>query len=304
MRAGALGLVLLLYGECAAISFDFRFNGHLESTGEQASVTIHFFDDAGEEWECSTGSNCRIVELLADAEGYTEGGIEMYSRGPAVLRLQVNDASWLGLDWPFSDDFIHAQSAIVWGSFNCLYLVAEVDGKTQFRSVGFMVMTGSEEWIQSIDFIDIPTINGSTWERQRRLEDGSLETQTRYNRINLPVGMMIIDQFQVIHDELIGDSNVDGVFDQKDLVQVATAGRYMTGTPAAWSQGDWDADGYFDQFDMVSALGTGKYRNNSAAMAVPEPATGYHAAACALAIIGAYVLGRRTRGNHSRRRND
>lgn len=56
-----------------------------------------------------------------------------------------------------------------------------------------------------------------------------------------------------------GDANRDGVFDQKDLVQVLQAGKYMTSNRAVWEEGDWNGDGIFDQLDLVAALQSGIY---------------------------------------------
>jgi hypothetical protein len=56
-----------------------------------------------------------------------------------------------------------------------------------------------------------------------------------------------------------GDANRDGRFDQLDIVAVLQSANYMTGQPAAWSDGDWNHDGVFDQLDIVAALQTGNY---------------------------------------------
>jgi hypothetical protein len=68
-----------------------------------------------------------------------------------------------------------------------------------------------------------------------------------------------------------GDANRDGLFDQRDLVQVLQAARYLTGKPATWGEGDWNGapwvtldeppqgDGVFDQSDIVAALNGARY---------------------------------------------
>lgn len=56
-----------------------------------------------------------------------------------------------------------------------------------------------------------------------------------------------------------GDANLDGSFDQMDVVEVLQTGKYMTGVDAVWSEGDWNSDGAFDQLDLVEALQTGMY---------------------------------------------
>ena len=68
-----------------------------------------------------------------------------------------------------------------------------------------------------------------------------------------------------------GDANQNLSYDQMDIVQVAQAGKYLTGQSATWGEGDWDAapgggvgnppagDGFFDQTDVVRALENGLY---------------------------------------------
>jgi hypothetical protein len=56
-----------------------------------------------------------------------------------------------------------------------------------------------------------------------------------------------------------GDANLDGSFDQFDIVQLASSAMYNTGQEATWSQGDFNGDGVFDQLDIVEAMVTGNY---------------------------------------------
>ena len=56
-----------------------------------------------------------------------------------------------------------------------------------------------------------------------------------------------------------GDANDDGRFDQLDLEQVRSAGKYQTEEPASFGEGDWNGDGVFSQLDLVTALQTGGY---------------------------------------------
>lgn len=57
-----------------------------------------------------------------------------------------------------------------------------------------------------------------------------------------------------------GDTNLDRLFDQRDVIQVLQAGdSYLSGRAASWGQGDWNGDGVFDQFDIVAAMQTGNY---------------------------------------------
>jgi hypothetical protein len=57
-----------------------------------------------------------------------------------------------------------------------------------------------------------------------------------------------------------GDANLDGAFDQEDVVQVLQAGgKYLSGQPASWAEGDFTGDGLFDPRDIVAALQLGTY---------------------------------------------
>jgi len=90
------------------------------------------------------------------------------------------------------------------------------------------------------------------------------------------MGGWIVDEITIVHDDLMyGDAEADGDFDRLDIVQVLSAGKYLTGQRAAWSQGDWTADGLFDQQDIVAALPNYGLRvpqmPQAAVRAVPEP---------------------------------
>ena len=60
-----------------------------------------------------------------------------------------------------------------------------------------------------------------------------------------------------------GDSNLDGFFDQLDIVQVLQAEKYATGEISTFEDGDWNGDGVFDQNDIVEALQAGTYLQQS-----------------------------------------
>jgi hypothetical protein len=65
--------------------------------------------------------------------------------------------------------------------------------------------------------------------------------------------------YEQLFQQLRGDANHDGVFNQLDIVQVSQNGKYLTGEPAVWEDGDWNSDAVFDQMDIVMALQTGSY---------------------------------------------
>jgi hypothetical protein len=70
-----------------------------------------------------------------------------------------------------------------------------------------------------------------------------------------------------------GDSNLDGVFDSSDLINVFAAGKYESGETAGWAAGDWDGNGLFDSTDLIVAFADGGYEQGprGAVAAVPEP---------------------------------
>ena len=74
----------------------------------------------------------------------------------------------------------------------------------------------------------------------------------------------------------VGDSNLDGEFNSKDLVEIFSANEYEDDTPlnSTWSEGDWNGDGDFNTSDLVYAFNVGGYvrRSVPAVAIVPEPA--------------------------------
>jgi hypothetical protein len=76
---------------------------------------------------------------------------------------------------------------------------------------------------------------------------------------------------QITNGLLPGDANMDTIFDQRDLVAVQIAAKYLTGRPATWGEGDWNGapggkpgnpppgDGLFNSLDIVAALTFGVY---------------------------------------------
>lgn len=60
---------------------------------------------------------------------------------------------------------------------------------------------------------------------------------------------------------LVGDVNLDGVFDTSDLVLVFQSGKYedAAATDVTFAEGDWNEDGYFDSSDLVLAFQSGNY---------------------------------------------
>ena len=70
-----------------------------------------------------------------------------------------------------------------------------------------------------------------------------------------------------------GDANLDGYFNQYDIMEVLKAGLYYTDQTADWASGDWNGDGDFTSKDMIKAFLDGGYEQGPRpdALAVPEP---------------------------------
>jgi hypothetical protein len=75
----------------------------------------------------------------------------------------------------------------------------------------------------------------------------------------------------------MGDSNLDGEFNSRDLVNVFQAGQYEDAVPrnSTWNGGDWDGDAEFSSSDFVVAFQDGGYERGprAAVQQVPEPAS-------------------------------
>lgn len=93
-----------------------------------------------------------------------------------------------------------------------------------------------------------------------------------------------------IQNSYFGDSNLDGVFDSKDLVAVFQTAEYDDGIEdnSTWGEGDWNGDGDFDSKDLVLAFQYAGYdQGPRVAQFVPEPS------AIALFVVGALALASR-----------
>ena len=58
-----------------------------------------------------------------------------------------------------------------------------------------------------------------------------------------------------------GDSNLDGVFDSADIIEVLRRGEYEDNVRlnSTWFDGDWDGNGDFESGDFVFAIQAGNY---------------------------------------------
>lgn len=84
------------------------------------------------------------------------------------------------------------------------------------------------------------------------------------------------DRANWVHDiaqTWFGDSDLNGIFDSSDLIQVFQAGQYEDNVVgnSTWSTGDWDGDGEVSSSDLVVAFQDGGYDQGPKAVMVPEP---------------------------------
>lgn len=98
----------------------------------------------------------------------------------------------------------------------------------------------------------------------------------------------LFDRESLIHDHFdttYGDSNLDGIFDPSDFVQVFTTGFYNDESAefVSYCDGDWNGDGVFDSSDLVLAFQDGGF--------VPEPGAG---GLLVMGGLGAVLLRRRS----------
>ncbi len=102
-----------------------------------------------------------------------------------------------------------------------------------------------------------------------------------------------------VHDLLhtsFGDSNLDGQFGTKDLIDVFAINEYEDNIPSnsTWADGDWNGDGEFNSGDLVKACKDGGY-DPSDVVLVPEPFGLIPLGLMTVALLTGRI--RRTRGN-------
>ncbi|MFM8415681.1 MAG: hypothetical protein ACKOCX_13285, partial [Planctomycetota bacterium] len=95
-----------------------------------------------------------------------------------------------------------------------------------------------------------------------------------------------------------GDTNLDGLVDLVDLLEILGSGTYQQPVAAVWSQGDFNYDGVTDLLDLLGILGAGTYDQGNYfpsapsatgfagnVVSVPEPNASAFAAAAAVAVL-------------------
>jgi len=95
----------------------------------------------------------------------------------------------------------------------------------------------------------------------RRWPDAHYRKTNRFRGCETLEARRVLDcqGYDLIEICVPGDSNLDGQFNEQDLVDVLEAGKYRSGTPALWIHGDWNRDNRFNEQDLVTALQAGTY---------------------------------------------
>lgn len=212
---------------------------------------------------------------------------------PNIYGVAVND--WYGpwyplLGRPYSDEIIDSGKTIVIADEATPSSFRDaVEAGSMFAVQDIGAVKDQYPHIESISIVD-DMITVETEENVRWISNGQLvgsgrafdasllPPESRYLRAEIgnDDGSIVYTQPWAIAPSTVlypGDADMDGDFDQSDLVQVQVAGRYDTGQFATWGEGDWNGgpggypghpppgDGVFDPKDVVSALQTGAYRS-------------------------------------------
>lgn len=170
------------------------------------------------------------------------------ARGNSVFQLEYNDA----LPWPELAD----------GLGRSIELIAPME-------VDFAADVDASAWRSSIETDGSPGLRGagefdtpidSAFVDQVCRERGSDDARYDFDG-NGTVDPSDIEQLLQLKGAPLGDANLDGVFDSRDLVQVFQRGEYEDALTANsfWSSGDWNCDGDFGTPDLVAAFQQGAY---------------------------------------------
>ncbi|MFC1759126.1 CotH kinase family protein [Planctomycetota bacterium] len=139
-------------------------------------------------------------------------------------------------------------------------IVGEYAGSLSNSGDAFTIVSPSGQIIQSFEFHD-----GNGWPISPDGLGPSLQaiSPRRYsNDATNWRASAVKDGTPGQAEKLVGDANLDGVFDSSDLILVFQNGRYENRSPlgaASWSDGDWNGDGLFTSSDFVLAFQFSEY---------------------------------------------
>lgn len=144
-------------------------------------------------------------------------------------------------------------------------------GQGQSRTINLLVNDSSDRgaWISSVDQ---PSFGSVTIIDEHRVQVQMEDAFEGYSYFSYSItdGTTSSTAWVDLTVAIPGDSNLDGVFDSKDLVMVFDAGEYenQLSADSSWYNGDWNHDGEFNSADLVVAFDANRYSASSIAAAV------------------------------------
>jgi len=266
----AVAVWLMLCGVCQGLTI--TYDGYISRVSERAGNGI------------AVGDPARVVVIVSDYDTEPTTG-RIASSLMASYPAKIEDAYgkvWqdgnLILDWRMSHGRFNSYRLVVYGE----NLWWEPD--TDFFAIeGGIIQTGFAYGQDGSEFIAGSVVypyvyQDADWIVGNKVTDipsGRLtQTPDKIFRTgqHFIYNYMTVTNLTLEFDNLSpGDANADGVFNQLDIVQVLSAGRYLNGDRVSWSQGDWNADGLFDQRDIIAAQRRTYAAGRMAAIGVPEP---------------------------------
>jgi hypothetical protein len=181
---------------------------------------------------------------VVTVDGVTIGTLQInsFGRGEWKLTSRVDDADEQPL--PANFPALQAGSVITVGSI--------LQGELRQR-----LIAGDMNDDNQLDADDVDSLFAAMRDDRRNDDD-------RYDidRNGVLNQSDIARYVQLAFDSVIGDTNLDGVFNSSDLIAIFQLGHYedeIRGN-SGWSSGDWNGDGDCDSSDLVFAFQQGGYR--------------------------------------------
>ena len=234
-------------------------NGALSSgwyTGEPARLTIYAMLD----------DRIVIAPLVHENESLTfaivRSGDEVNLRQPLTVRLQASVKDELTI--PETVTFPAGESV---ARFPVTVLGDENQEATEavriYASSTSPFENNVDAWVRVVDRpppannpqeSEEPNLNGQTDVPEMNLPcfaDFRAEAVELENDLTDDGRVNQADGIPQAVDIVIGDVNLDGVFDSRDLIIVFQQGKYESGEAATWATGDWNCDGEFNAADLI-----------------------------------------------------
>jgi hypothetical protein len=134
---------------------------------------------------------------------------------------------------------------------------ADLDGDGDLDRLSASQLNGKIVWQENIDGaggFGLPQVIGAAPPGAELVYAADLDRDGDLDVLSFSDANNDVFWYENLGTRPVGDANRDGEFDQRDIVQVLQAAKYMTGEPAAWGEGDWNGDGQFNQLDLILAL--------------------------------------------------